>query len=165
MLQAMAELREEVVTLRLEVDRLGSENRHLLEMMEELERDMRDEAGLEVEDSKEVLDDEPKPSVEEFCDELGQERHIPEQRCISILDGINAILQADKYGEAFGKIQQSGCLKKIGQLRNHRDEGISNSARGILMKFEVLQRYPPMPRGTSALSPSTRGGRSKPRKR
>ena len=167
-LQTMVELREEVITLKREVDRLASENRHLLEMMEGLERDMQDEAGLEMENSKEELDDEPEPepSVEEYCDELGQERHIPEQRCISILDGIIAILDADKYGEAGGKIQESGCLKKIGQLRKHRDAGISNSARGILMRVEVLQRYyPAMPRGTSALSPPTRGGRSKPRKR
>ena len=158
--QTMAELREEVVALSLEVDRLGSENRHLLETLEGLERDMRDEV-----DSKEELDDEPEPSVEEYCDELGQERHIPEQRCASILDGITAILQADKYGEAAGKIRESGCLKKIEQLRNHSDERISNSARGIMMRFEVLQLYPAMPRGTSTVSTSTRGGRSKPRKR
>ena len=43
------------------MDRLGSMNRHLPEMREGLEKDMRDEAGHEMEDSKEELDYEPYP--------------------------------------------------------------------------------------------------------
>ena len=131
----MAELREEVRTLRLEVDRLGDENRHLLDMVKGLEKDtygnedMRYEAGLEREDSyvepTEELDDKPEPSVEEYCDELGRERYMTEQRCTSILVGIIAIFKADKNGEAAGKVRKSGCLNRIEQLRNHRNAEIS----------------------------------------
>ena len=165
-LQTMGELREEVVTLKREVDRLCSENRHLLEMIEGLERDMRDEVGLEMEE----LDDEPEPSVEEYCDELGRLRYLSQQRLINILDGITAILEADKNGEAAGKIRKSGCLDIFGKLKKHSDAGISDRAQGILMRCEILQLYASgngagVPGGTGAPSPRTQGGRSKPRKR
>ena len=165
-LQTMGELREEVVTLKREVDRLCSENRHLLEMIEGLERDMRDEVGLEMEE----LDDEPEPSVEEYCDELGRLRYLSQQRLINILDGITAILEADKNGEAAGKIRKSGCLDIFGKLKKHSDAGISDRAQGILTRCEILQLYASgngagAPGGTGAPSPRTQGGRSKPRKR
>ena len=140
-LQTMAELREVVRTLRLEVDRLGNENRHLLEMVEELEKetygneDMQDETGLEMEDSKEELGDEHEPSVEEYCDELGRERYMTEQRCTSILVGIIAIFKADKNGEAAGKVRKSGCLNRIEQLRNHRNAEISTRAQEVLSRL------------------------------
>ena len=173
----MAELREEVRTLRLEVDRLGDENRHLLDMVKGLEKDtygnedMRYEAGLEREDSHveptEELDDKPEPSVEEYCDELVRGRYeegydsVSEERCISVLVGIIAIIKADKNGEALGKIKKSGCLKKIRQLQDHSNDGIRYRAQGILMSFCSYAG----PGGTSGPSPPTRGGRSKPRKK
>jgi hypothetical protein len=168
----MAELKEEVIALKREVDRLGSENRHLLEMMEGLERDMRDEAGFETDDSKEELDDEPEPSVEEYCDELlgscratdkpGRERIISQERCISIMDGITAMLQLDKNGEAASKIRKSGCINIFEKLKKHSDAGISNRAQGILKRCETLQQYAGgngaggVPGGTSAPSPSSK---------
>ena len=164
----MAELREEVRTLRLEVDRLGDENRHLLEMVKGLEKDtygnedMRYEAGLEREESHveptEELDDKPEPSVEEYCDELGRERYMTEESCIGILIGIIAILKADTNGEAAGKVRKSGCLSRIGQLKNHRNPEISNRAQGILMRFSSYASGSGagMPGGTSALSPLAR---------
>ena len=47
-MQTIAEVREEVITLRLEVNRLGSENHHLLEMKEGVEMDIREEVRLEI---------------------------------------------------------------------------------------------------------------------
>ena len=107
---------------------------------------------------------EPEPSMEEYCDELGRERYISQERCISILDGITAILEADKNGEAAGKIRKSGCLNIIGKLQKHSDAGISNRGQGILKRCEILQQYAGaggngaggVPRGTSAPSPSSK---------
>ena len=103
-----------------------------------------------------------------YCDELGRLRYISQQRLINILDGITAILEADKNGEAAGKIRKSGCLDIFGKLKKHSNTGISDRAQGILMRCEIIQLYANVagvPGGTGAPSPRTQGGRSKPRKR
>ena len=63
-LQTMAELRKEVSTLRLEVDRLGNENRHLLEMVEGLERNVIEfKNPIDDQEEVEVSFDESKVGV------------------------------------------------------------------------------------------------------
>ena len=185
-LQAMSELKNEFQTLRLEVDRLGRQNRNMVESMRQLNReedtghedeDLLDEARVEVKasrvESKEELDAEPEPSVEEYCDELVRGRYeegydsVSDERCISVLVGIITILNAHKNGEVIGKIKKSGCLNKIRQLQDHSNDGISYRAQIILMSFcsYASGNGAGVPGGTSGPSPPTRGGRSKPRKK
>ena len=142
--QAMSELKNEIKTLRLEVDRLERQNQNLLESIRQLnwEKNVMKDTGHEDRhqfvdriDDQEVLDDEPEPSVEEYCDELGRERYMTEHRCIGILVGIIAILKVDKNGEAAGKVRKSDCLNRIGQLQNHRNAEISTRAQEICSRL------------------------------
>ena len=137
----MSELENEIKTLRLEVHRLEKQNRNLLESMRQLNvikdtgHEDRHQFVDPIDDQQEVLDDEPEPSVEEYCDELGRERYMTEHQCIGILVGIIAILKVDKNGEAAGKVRKSDCLNRIGQLRNHSNAEISNRAQEVCSRL------------------------------
>ena len=130
--QTLAELREEVRTLRLEVDRLGNENRHLLEVVEVLEKDV-----TRHEDRQEVEDSVDGQEVEDWCALLDYPTR-NETECAEMITGLKQIagfLVGENSDDVYTRIERCGGLSKIQQLRSHAHEHIRHRAKAI---FEIL---------------------------
>ena len=131
-LQTMAELREEVRTLRLDVDRLRNENRHLLEVVERLEKDGIKDPGHE--DRHEFDDPIDEQEVEDWCAVLDFPTRDATERGEMIMGLIQfaEFLAEENSDDAYTRMERCGGLAKLKQLRSHANELIRNKAQDIL---------------------------------
>ena len=126
----MAELREEVRTLRLDVDRLRNENRHLLEVVERLEKDGIKDPGHEFDDPI----DEQEMEVEDWCAMLDYPTSDVMERyeMITSLTQFADFLAEDNSDEVGTRVEMCGGLAKIKKLRSHANETIRHRSDDVL---------------------------------
>ena len=148
--QAVAEMREEVKTLRLEVDRLGNVNANLLEMIKDLKEEVDvDRVKRQGKDSRVSQEHVAKPEADSTSSGIGPEvdRDVTVQcgRLVAAcqqrdsaavqdaLDGIAIILAT--AGELSGVatiVEECGGLHRIEQLQRHDHEDVRSKAVQIL---------------------------------
>ena len=137
--QAMSELKNEIKTLRLEVDRLERQNQNLMESMRQLnsEKDTvhedRQEIGDSIDDQEaNVLFDESK--VEDWCAILDNPtRDVTE--CYEMIIGLKQFaefLSEDNSDDVATRFEMCGGLAKTKKLQSHTNEPIRQGPSNVL---------------------------------
>ena len=150
-MQAVAEMKEEVKTLRLEVDRLGNVNANLLEMIKDLKEEVDvDRVKRLGKDSRVSQEHVSKPEADSTSSGIGPkvDRDVIVHQCGRLvaacqqrdsaavqdaLDGIAIILAT--AGELSGVatiVEECGGLHRIEQLQRHDHEDVRSKVVQIL---------------------------------
>ena len=129
------------------MDKLGNENRHLLEMSKDLKGEIDVERVLRQENDRRRVSLESntrvspeattRPEVEQLCEELGWGAcsYDGDETVLSVLDAIANILATDKADKVAMMVEECGGLDKIEQLQSHSNELIYLKALNIIEKF------------------------------
>ena len=138
--QAVSGLKDEVRTLRLEVDKLGNENRHLLEMIKDLKEEI-DVDRVTRASSAHVTrpeadstsgDDQPEVDHAEIVQLCGELVAACQQRDATALqdalDGIATILttaeKLDEVDKVATTLEECGGLHRIQHLQHHHQKAV-----------------------------------------
>ena len=171
-LQTMAELREEVRTLRLDVDRLGNENRHLLEVVERLEKvgikdpghEERHEFDDPIDDQEELEESFDESKVEDWCALLDNPTRDTFEVVMMIQDlkKFSEFLAEDTSDDVTARVEMCGGLAKIKQLRTHANEPIRHRSEDILaiLSSKTKMATKPVPRRNGRGQRNTRKTKS-----
>ena len=137
-MQAVAEMREEVKALRLEVDMLGDMNKNLMEKLKDLKEEVDVDRVMRLRKDSMVSQEHIKPGVDRDmtvqCEGLFAAcKHGDVEAVKAALDGIAIILAMPEESSGVGTIlEECGGLHRIELLKWHSHEVIRRKAVQIL---------------------------------